>query len=364
MKKTTALLAALAACATLAGGQGVYRSGIFLHHSTGGCIWGPNGSATSVPLQMAIYNAGHGYHGADSVRMNETWFPGSTDNEWSTWHQIFETDSPENVSHYFAANPIVMIKSCFPSSSITGEGQPSDTADPTAKTVCNYQWHWRHIVAVMAANRDNFFAIWTNAPLERNSTDSAEARLSDRFCRWAKDTLAAGLDTAFGDFPPNVYVFDFFHTLANGDGFLPDAYRSGAGDSHPNAAATALVAPQLVTELFDAAIAYESAYTGLAGGRQAPAGRVPLPLDNRPNPFSSGTVISYQLAVAGRVTVRIFDVAGREIKTVLDHDQPAGRHSVGWNGRTNSGAQSPSGVYIVKLQTGTSVFTKKIQLVK
>ena len=40
-----------------------FRSGLFFHHSTGECIWGPNGSSTSVPQEMTRYNTQHGYTG-------------------------------------------------------------------------------------------------------------------------------------------------------------------------------------------------------------------------------------------------------------------------------------------------------------
>jgi hypothetical protein len=258
MKKTLILEFVILCLILTVNGQENFRSGIFLHHSTGGCIWGPNGSATSVPQQMVLYNASHGYTGDDAVTLDETWYPGWNDNEWNTWHTIFESDDPEVISGYYSWNPVIMIKSCFPSSNIEAIGSDEDTLYPSYKTIANYKWHWRHFVRVMEDHPDNFFVIWTNAPLEWYSTNPTEAAYSDWFCTWAKDTLAMSLDPFYGAFPPNVYIFDFFHKLADASGFLPQYYANGPGDSHPNAAATELVAPQLVTEIFDAAIAYES----------------------------------------------------------------------------------------------------------
>jgi len=235
-----------------------FRSGMFLHHSTGGCIWGPNGSATSVPIEMNAYNTAHGYSGDAVVTMDETWWSPS-DNEWVTQHAFFENPDPNTgIGYWLPWNRIMVIKTCFPASAMTGWGQPSDTTSPWMKTVYNYKWHWRHIVAAMASHPDNFFAIWTNAPLEQYSTNPSEALLSKKFCTWAKDTLAAGLDPVFGAFPPNVYVFDFFSKLTGPDGIMLPGYAAGHYDSHPNAAATQLVAPQFVQEIFDAAIAYEA----------------------------------------------------------------------------------------------------------
>lgn len=239
---------------------GLFRSGIFLHHSTGGNIWGPNGSATSIPQEMIQYNQTHVYTGPQAVSMTEEWWSPS-DNEWITQHQFFEDPSPvTGIGYYLPDHPIIVVKTCFPASSMTGIGQPSDTLSPWVKSVYNYKWHWRHIIRAMESFPDNFFAIWTNAPLEPYSTTTSEALFSRQFSRWAKDTLATGNDPDFGPFPPNVYVFDFFGKLTGPDGMMLSSFAAGPGDSHPNAAATALVAPQFVNEIFDAAIAYEAIY--------------------------------------------------------------------------------------------------------
>ncbi len=242
--------------------QHTFRNGVFLHHSTGGRIWGQEGSITSIPQQMTAYNTLNGYTGTDGISMAEVWFPGSSiGNEWYDWHNIFDgNDANNNIYDYMANNKIIVIKSCFPSSQMTGYGSPADTtgAGVIHKTIYNYKWHWRSIVKIMEQHPENFFVIWTNAPLEINSTNSSEALLANQFCTWAKDTLATGNDFLYGSFPPNVYVFDFFHKLADEDGIMLTQYRAQSGDSHPNAAATDLIAPQFVQEIFDAAITYET----------------------------------------------------------------------------------------------------------
>jgi|GEM_PF-2698712 len=235
-----------------------FRSGIFLHHSTGLNIWGPNGSTTSIPQEMTAYNTAHGYAGSMAVTMTEEWWtPG--DNEWVTQHAFFEDPSPvTGIGYYLPDHKIIVIKSCFPSSAMTAVGEPSDTLNPGLKTVYNYKWHWRHIIQVMALHPENFFVIWTNAPLEPYSTNISEAELSGQFCTWANDTLAQGLDPVVGTFPANVYIFDFFHKLTGSNGMMLEMYAASPGDSHPNAAATQLVAPQFVQEIFNASIGYEA----------------------------------------------------------------------------------------------------------
>jgi hypothetical protein len=246
--------------------QTKFRSGIFLHHSTGDNIWGPNGSATSIPQEINKYNTIHGYTGLNTISMYQSWWPdgaNSGNNEWECWHRIFEDKDLGNsdIRGILAANKIVVIKSCFPSSAIDRRGQPSDTTTPTEKTIYNYKWHWRHIVKVMRQHPENFFAIWTNAPMTGGQTDATAAAFSKKFCRWAKDTLAKGLDQVIGAFPPNIYVFDYFLKLTDANGFMLNQYAVSSGDSHPNAVATALIAPQFVNEIFNAAISYEGLIT-------------------------------------------------------------------------------------------------------
>lgn len=242
---------------------------MFFHHSTGGNIWGPNGSSISIPQQMEIYNSTHGYSGTNAVSMERIWEPDGN-NEWEFWNRIFRGQVPQmNILNYMNSNKILVIKSCFPSSEMIGRGQPSDTLTPAQKTVYNYKWAWRNIVNIMAQRPQNFFAIWTNAPLVEASTNASQAALSKEFCTWAKDTLAMGLDPVMGAFPPNVYVFDFFGKLTNPNGFLKPEYAVSLWDSHPNMAATNLIAPQFVSEIFDAAIAYEGGGSTLAVSPQS-----------------------------------------------------------------------------------------------
>jgi len=242
----------------LTSAQELFRSGRFLHHSTGQNIWGPNGSQTSIPLQMEIYNTSHGYTGTNAVTMSKWWWPSGGDNEWEYWHRIFDDEVPGvSITPILNSNKIVVIKSCYPSSEMVGWGQPSDTLTPTLKTNYNHKWHWRSIVNVMAQRPQNFFVIWTNAPHVAGNTNANAAGLAKQFCEWAKDTLAVGLDPVMGSFPPNIYVFDYFSKLTDENGFQMLQYAVSNTDSHPNALATELVAPQFVTEIFDAAIAYE-----------------------------------------------------------------------------------------------------------
>jgi len=80
---------------------------------------------------------------------------------------------------------------------------------------------------------------------------------------------------------------------------------------------------------------------------------------NYPNPFNSGTIISYELPEAAQVAVKVYNVLGQEVATLLETFQPAGRHSVVWN----PGGVS-SGIYFYRIVTDKLADTKKCLLLK
>lgn len=81
---------------------------------------------------------------------------------------------------------------------------------------------------------------------------------------------------------------------------------------------------------------------------------------NFPNPFNPTTVISWQLAVGSYVTLKVYDVLGNEIATLVNEEKSPGRYSIKFDA-TNS---LPSGVYFYQLRAGKFVQTKKFILTK
>lgn len=82
-------------------------------------------------------------------------------------------------------------------------------------------------------------------------------------------------------------------------------------------------------------------------------------LQNYPNPFNPSTSISYTIPVYSKVTLKIFDLLGKEIEMLIDEEKAAGRYEVTWNA-----ADLPSGVYFYRLQAGSFAETKKMILMK
>ncbi len=85
---------------------------------------------------------------------------------------------------------------------------------------------------------------------------------------------------------------------------------------------------------------------------------------NRPNPFNPRTTVSFDLAAAGRVTLDVFDLRGRLVRTLVDERLPAGRHDVLWDGRDAGGRETASGVYLCRLRAGGADQMRKMTLVR
>ena len=85
---------------------------------------------------------------------------------------------------------------------------------------------------------------------------------------------------------------------------------------------------------------------------------------NYPNPFNPSTIISYNIPKAGNVQIKIFDALGREVRSLINEDKPAGKYNIAWDGRDNYGSRVSSGVYFYTIRSGNFVETKKMVLMK
>jgi len=85
---------------------------------------------------------------------------------------------------------------------------------------------------------------------------------------------------------------------------------------------------------------------------------------NQPNPFNPTTTIAFGVARGGRVTLRVYDVAGRLIKTLVDDERIPGAYKSTWDGRNNDGRHVSSGVYFYRLVAGGETRVKKMVVLK
>jgi hypothetical protein len=84
-----------------------------------------------------------------------------------------------------------------------------------------------------------------------------------------------------------------------------------------------------------------------------------------PNPFAPRTQLRFQLSSPGRVSLAIYDVRGRLVRSLVEAESlPAGEHLRSWDGRDEGGAPLASGIYFARLRSGGHALTRKITLLR
>ena len=133
--------------------------------------------------------------------------------------------------------------------------------------------------------------------------------------------------------------------------FDPDAdnyYKISAWDIHENEGGFSLVGPENMTHV------------------ENPP-RLPTVTQlqqNAPNPFNPVTVIGFSVARAGRVSLRVYDVSGRCVRTLVDGVKEVNWYEVSWDARDDSGRTMPSGVYVYKLAAPYQAEARKMVLAR
>ena len=124
-------------------------------------------------------------------------------------------------------------------------------------------------------------------------------------------------------------------------------YKVSAVDRHGNGSLFAVLGPAEVT-----------------GDEPVPVPDATFLAQNVPNPFNPSTTIAFGLKERSRVSLRIYDAAGRLVATLLDGTRPTGRYSIEWDGRGPDGMNAASGVYFYRLRAGTFEETRKMILLR
>ncbi|PIV81480.1 hypothetical protein COW53_04105, partial [bacterium CG17_big_fil_post_rev_8_21_14_2_50_64_8] len=85
---------------------------------------------------------------------------------------------------------------------------------------------------------------------------------------------------------------------------------------------------------------------------------------NIPNPFNPTTEISFSVAKAGQGSLRIYDLRGQLVRTLLNGEISAGPGSAIWDGRADTGRSVSSGVYFYRLEVGAQSVAKRMVMLK
>ncbi len=83
---------------------------------------------------------------------------------------------------------------------------------------------------------------------------------------------------------------------------------------------------------------------------------------NYPNPFNSSTMIRFYIPSEGKVSLKIFNIAGREIQTLINGEFSAGNHQVEWDSRNEAGEKVASGLYFIRLEKDGARQVRKMML--
>ena len=85
---------------------------------------------------------------------------------------------------------------------------------------------------------------------------------------------------------------------------------------------------------------------------------------NYPNPFNPITTLRYELPENGLVNITIYDMVGRQVKTLVNQRQDAGYRSIIWDATNDNGKPVSAGIYLYQIQAGGNMQTKKMVLLK
>jgi len=219
---------------------------VFLHHSTGRCVW--NGG---VAEWFAKYNAENG----TNWRIVEVDFPKRDPYGWKNYPYDYWNIWVNNAGQKpFRQEPtlemltkdydVIVFKHCFPVSAVQPDTGKGDVADET-RTLENYKAQYNALKSKLHEFADTRFVVWTGAALVEARTDPDQAGRARRFADWVRNEWDVPDD--------NIFVWDFHSLETDGGLYLKPAYARGRTDSHPNEEFCRRVAP-LLCEAIVAAI--------------------------------------------------------------------------------------------------------------
>jgi len=107
-----------------------------------------------------------------------------------------------------------------------------------------------------------------------------------------------------------------------------------------------------------------AALSRLEGREKESAPQAFMLFENYPDPFNPATTIKYRIPEVSPVVLKVYNVVGQEILTLVDQVEDAGSHEIRWDGRDRFGQTVPSGVYLYRLQVEKFSAVKKMLLVQ
>ena len=200
---------------------------IFLHHSTGNCIWGGG-----VENWFLNYNTTN----SKNYQITPLAFPKEDPygwnnypyDYWNIWVQHAgnsEYMQEPTLEILTSQYHVIIFKHCFPVSGISADSGDADVTS-SSKEVQNYKLQYEALKEKMHSFPNNRFIVWTGAALTQASTDEASATRARDFFSWVKNTWDEDGD--------NISVWDFWQLETGGGLYILPANATDSTDSHPN----------------------------------------------------------------------------------------------------------------------------------
>ncbi|MCK4624483.1 MAG: hypothetical protein KAV00_04175 [Phycisphaerae bacterium] len=236
---------------------------IFLHHSTGECVW--NGG---VPKWMKAYNAAN----RTKYTITERNFPADAPYGWENYPYDYWNIWVRNAGpRPFKNEPtlemltrkyeIIIFKHCFPVTSIEADTGRPDVASGT-KRIENYKLQYAALKKKMRLFPKTRFIVWTGAVQVKNDMDKATAMRAKAFFDWVRNKWDEKGD--------NIYLWDFYQLQTDGGLYLKGQYAQAAADSHPNEKFSKTVAPYFCRRIVDVITGLGDATDITGRGRKMP----------------------------------------------------------------------------------------------
>lgn len=222
---------------------------VFLHHSTGRCIWigGTNELAVKLGRKGAVQKYFDAYNSRNNTdyQITEKAFPSKEPYGWKNYpfdyYNIWVRNAGENP---YLGEPtleiltkeydVIVFKHCFPVGRILEEGGLPDI-DSEEKKLENYKLQYNALKRKMQSFPETKFIVWTPAALLRDQTTPEQAERTNEFYKW--------MISEWKEEGDNIFIWDFYKYETEGGMYLEDKYAAGPGDSHPNKSFSERLAP-------------------------------------------------------------------------------------------------------------------------
>ena len=289
---------------------------LFLHHSTGECIW--NGG---VREWFEAYNRRE----KTDYTITEQAFPKDSPYGWNNypydyWNIWVRHAGPKpyrgepTLEMLTPKYDVIVFKHCFPVSAVE-ENEGRGEVSSEEKRAANYRLQYEALGKKLREFPKTKFIVWTGAALLKGETDEASARRAKAFFEWVRHDWDRPGD--------NIYLWDFHALQTEGGLYFKEAYA--AGDSHPNEVFSRKVAPLFCRRVVDVIQGRgdTGSLTGEAQSERPPkareaAGKAPERRDDAPRRSDAPPPSSTRSAAAAGEDAWVFD----------DAENPAGERRV------------------------------------